>query len=519
MAAQAREPPYLGKTVNFALLDGVIVVAYLGLVVVLGILVNRYISGLTDYLVAGRAAGTALSVATLVGTELGLVTLMYAAIEGFQHGFAALSIAVIAFAAALLVGSTGFVIRRLRQLQLLTVPEFYEHRFGRRVRVFGGLICALAGILNMGLFPKMGAIFLTHATGLASEGDTEGTVNLVMTGLIALVVLYTVAGGMVAVILTDFLQFVVLSIGLAIGLYFCFTHEALSFKTVAETLHKYQGEAAFNPVAEGSYGWVFLIWMALISTAAMICWAPGTSRALSADSDRAACRAFSWSSLGYFSRFAMPYLFGMAAFTWFANASDGSPFFFPEGPGAPPENSVAAMPMLISRVLPSGALGLLVAGLMAAFMSTHDSYFLSWGSILAQDVIAPLRGQQLTPQQRMRVTRMAVVGISLFLLVWGVWYPLPDSVWSYMAVTGTIYMSGAAAVLVAGLYWSRASSKGAGCALAAGLFGLLALLPEEARPGWCTAPVVAVLAFVLSAGAMVLGSLLFPDAETQEAPK
>jgi SSS family solute:Na+ symporter len=137
--------------------------------------------------------------------------------EGFNRGPSAIVIAVIACGAALVVGKIGFVIRRLRRLELMTIPEYYERRFGRSARVLGGSICALAGILNMGLYPKMGAVFLAHATGLAGDENAATTIHWIMTALIVLVVVYTVVGGMVAVILTDYLQFIVVSIGLAIG--------------------------------------------------------------------------------------------------------------------------------------------------------------------------------------------------------------------------------------------------------------------------------------------------------------
>ena len=49
------------------------------------------------------------------------------------------------------------------------------------------------------------------------------------------------------------------------------------------------------------------------------------------------------------------------------------------------------------------------------------------------------------------------------LLIWGVWYDIPKSVWTYMAVSGTIYLSGAGVVLLGGIYWKRASTVGAEC--------------------------------------------------------
>ena len=107
------------------------------------------------------------------------------------------------------LGSTGFVIARLRRMSLTTIPEYFERRYNKRVRVTAGAICAAAGILNMGLFPRMGATFITYATGIGAYGAGTGgeeyalTVNIVTSLLIALVLLYTVLGGMVSVIITD----------------------------------------------------------------------------------------------------------------------------------------------------------------------------------------------------------------------------------------------------------------------------------------------------------------------------
>ena len=64
--------------------------------------------------------------------------------------------------------------------------------------------------------------------------------------------------------------------------------------------------------------------------------------------------------------------------------------------------------------------------------------------------------------------RITVLCIGLFLLVWGVWYQLPESVWTYLAVTGTVYISGAGITIYGGIYWKRASSAGAFAALCGG---------------------------------------------------
>src|SRR5690606_32674937 len=156
-----------------------------------------------------RAAGPSLNTASYIGTGLGLVTLMYASIDAFSYGFSYVTLALVSFLVSVFLGLTGFVIGPLRRLELLTISEFFERRFDRRTRVIGGGIGALAGILNMGLFPKMGATFVTFLTGASlTAPGAETTVNLVMSLLIVVVVAYTVLGGMISVLVTDYLQFV-----------------------------------------------------------------------------------------------------------------------------------------------------------------------------------------------------------------------------------------------------------------------------------------------------------------------
>lgn len=181
---------------NFSALDWTIVAFYLLGTVLIGFYVNRRIRGMSDFLVAGRSIRTRLGIATMIGSELGLVTAMFAAQKGFTGGFAAFHIGVLALVAALVVGFTGMIVVPLREMKVMTIPEFYEKRFSRKLRIFGGLILALSGILNMGLFLKAGAIFVTGLTGM----NDPTTIKIVMTVMIVLVLAYTTLGGMVSVL-------------------------------------------------------------------------------------------------------------------------------------------------------------------------------------------------------------------------------------------------------------------------------------------------------------------------------
>ena len=99
---------------NFGMLDWVIVAAYLLGTVAIGLYANRYIQDMADYVVASRSLNSCVAVATMLGSEIGLVTVMYTAQKGFTGGFAAFHIGVIV-GASLFVGRADGVHRRAAQ--------------------------------------------------------------------------------------------------------------------------------------------------------------------------------------------------------------------------------------------------------------------------------------------------------------------------------------------------------------------------------------------------------------------
>ncbi|HVR03533.1 MAG TPA: sodium:solute symporter family protein, partial [Polyangia bacterium] len=192
---------------NFAAIDWVIVGAYLALSLGIGILGKRFVGDLTHFLVAGRELGVYVGIATLAATEIGTITFMYMAELGYKAGFAAFAAALISGAAMIAVGRTGFIVSRFRDLKLMTVPEYFEVKYSRGLRILTGFVVALGGILNMGVFLKVEGQFLTTVSGIDSR-----YLVAVMTGILLLELVYTVLGGMVSVVITDFMQYILLSI-------------------------------------------------------------------------------------------------------------------------------------------------------------------------------------------------------------------------------------------------------------------------------------------------------------------
>ncbi|MBN2456654.1 MAG: sodium:solute symporter family protein [Sedimentisphaerales bacterium] len=494
---------------NFTAVDWVIVGGYLLISVVIGLMVKKFIKNMADYVTAGRSLGTCLGIATMTGTEMGLITVMYSSQKGFIGGFAVFHIAVMAGAVIFLVGLTGFLVFRLRKLEVLTIPEFYERRFGRKTRIVGGLMLAIGGILNMGLFLKVGSMFIVGITGMSGVG---WALPAVMTTLLVLVLIYTVLGGMVSVVITDYIQFVVLSVGLLLATVLAIYE--LGWANIFDTVIQQMGEKGFNPLmAEGEFGVEYVLWMSFFMLIACAVWPTAVARALAAENPQTVRKQYMWSSISFLIRFIIPYFWGICAFVFIITKSPQlKELFFPTAEGVEPLNNLYAMPIFLGRILPAGVIGIISAAMIAAFMSTHDSYLLCWSSVITQDVVAPLMKGKLNTPARIRLTRILIVVIGLYVLYWGMVYKGSDDVLDYMAVTGAVYFTGAFALLTGGLYWSRASSTGAMLALIAGFSPLLGLEPVQKLIGINVSSArIGLLSIGIVITALVLGSLMFPD--------
>jgi SSS family solute:Na+ symporter len=376
---------------------------------------------------------------------------------------------------------------------VITIPEFYELRYGKNIRLLGGILLFLGGVLNMGIFLKMDGLFLTETMGFGPD-----VLVVVMTVMLLIVISYTVLGGMFSVVITDFMQFVVLSFGMAVATGFVLMH--VSFGEMASAVARQMGEAGVNPVINPRFGWTFIFWMLIGSIALSALNQPAASKSFASESPEVGRKVFLYTGLTLGGRYMIPMLWGVAALTLF-------------GPSLTPS---IAMPRLLGSVVPSGFLGLMVAGMLAASMSTYSAYMLAWSSVATRDIIAPIRRREFSEKTTITVTRGITMAIGLFILAFGLWYEIPATAFQYTAITGAMYAAGAFGCVVAGLYWSKANVVGAYASLALGALAPIGFLVldqfKSVLPGGILflldVNVAGFVSFFLAAAGMVVGSLL-----------
>ncbi len=536
----------------FSLLDALITLASLVATLWIGVRVKRYIGTIEDYLVANRGMGLYVGAASLLSTEVGIITYMYQAQFGFVAGFSAFVTGLITLAVCLLVGRTGFVITRLRELRILTVPEYFEKRYGRSVRVLAGVLMAFGGSLNLGVFPIIEARFLAVVTGIPSS-----YLGWTMAGLLVLALVYTAVGGMVSLIVTNYVQYVFLATGTVIVTIACL--RATGWSAMVHAVRGHMDGQGMNPIAD--LGWGFLLWQVLLWVALMTVWQSVAMRTFSTKDPATGRKMFTLTGFLFLGRAIIPMVWGIAALAFFWGRSE--PVVAPAAPtraaqieevearldagfqrdldegrieralpqlalverlareekGPAAERAVQrardrrgelgllAMPWMLAATLPSGLLGLMVAGMLAASISTYAGYFLGWSAIIAQDIVAPLAGRELSGATRLRLTRVTVVSLTVFIMIWSLVYDLPGPAYFYLQVTANLFMAPTLIAVVGGLYWRRASAAGAALAFVLGAAASLGYLVPALGLDVATA---GNLSWGLAIAGFVAGSLLVP---------
>ena len=434
-------------------LDLVVIGIYFVLVFYIGLRMARRTRSGEDLFLAGRRLGWIPVGFSLFASNISSTTLVGLSGAAYTWGIAVSNYEWMA--AFVLVFFAVFFIPYYLNARITTVPEFLERRFDRRSRLyfsgltmFSNVVVDTAGILFAGAM-------------VLKVFYPELDLFTVCLGLALVAGLYTAAGGLAAVVYTDVLQAVVLLLGACLVSYLSFAQVDFSWAGVVAATPP-QKLSLMLPLDDPNLPWLgTLVGVPILG---FYFWCTNqfiVQRVLGARSIAHA----RWGAL--FAGFLkLPVLYIMVIPGVMAG------MFLPEL-----ENGDAVFPTLVTTLLPAGLVGLVMAGLLAAIMSSIDSTLNSASALLTMDF--------LRPQQRgWTPVRIAWVGrgfIVLFMLLAAMISPLIENfsgLFHYLQSALAYLVPPVAVIFIIGLFWRRATASAAfatllgGHAVSAVLFAL-----------------------------------------------
>ncbi|MEM8484078.1 MAG: sodium:solute symporter family protein [Bacteroidota bacterium] len=474
-----------------ALVDWLVVLCYLLITVVIGVYLSRRASrSVEDFFVSGRSLPWWLAGTSMAATTFSVDTPLYIAGVVGSRGIAG-NWEWWAFGVGHVV--LIYIFARLwRRSEIVTDAELIELRYGGRpasiLRAFKAFLfavpinCIAIGYIMLATVKVVGTLGIWDGLGIL-EGDTVLGMDpklLSVIGVSALVLLYTSFSGLWGVVITDFFQFFLALFGAILVAYFAVSSpeiggltnliagaqentafDVLAFVPLtfdADTLLGI-GWSTFAGISASTFGaYVFLQWWTFRRS-------DGGGEfiqrlAAAKDEDEAVKAAWLFNVMHYVVRTWPWILVALAALVLYPDLEDKE----------------LGYPMLMLDFLPVGLLGLVVASLFAAFMSTVSTN-INWGaSYIVNDLYNRFINPEATQAELIRVGRLASVVITAFGALAALYAESVGQVFRLVIAIGT----GPGVVLILRWFWWRINAWAELSAMLAGFsIGLFTTLVPE----------------------------------------
>ncbi|MGB5510162.1 MAG: sodium:solute symporter family protein [Woeseiaceae bacterium] len=414
---------------------------YMVLMLLVGIYASRRTHSVTEFAVAGRSLPLWLCTATIIATWFGGGTMMGGSGAAFDEGL--LGVIADPFGAALCLLLVGlFFARLVRRLQFFTFVEFIDRRFGPGCAVIASLASLFSSILwTAGMLVAFGLIFeLLTGTPLA--------VGIIGGALV--VIIYTTLGGMLAVALTDFVQMIIIAVGLIVLLTVVLVDSG-GWSAIAPQLP--ENTWRMLPLQHTPENWLNYARAWLIFGLADIASQSLLQRAMAAKTERVAQNSFYLASLCYLGFGMIPVLLGIIASVTMPGLA----------------NSESVLPALALEHLHPVGVALFVGALLAAIMSSSDSTLLGGATIISTNLL-PFFRRDASDELKLLVSRWSifVCGAGAVLVALNARFVFDNVLDANLLMLAAIIVP-----FILGVWWQKANRAGA---LSAMLVGIAAWL-------------------------------------------
>ena len=412
------------------------VLAYLLLMIAVGFFAARKSHTADDFIVSGRRMPLWLCSVTLMATWFGAGPMIGAAGAAYEEGL--LGVIADPFGGALVMLLCGFFfVRFFRRLKLLTFIELLTSRYGKTVTT----IAAIGSISsNIGWVAAMlvafGSVF-ESLTGIPLEAGIIGGAIVVL--------IYTSAGGMWAVAITDVVQLIIIFVGLVL-LATVVLIDAGGWGVISAQLPEHTFRMI--PLEHTHERWMDYLRMWFIFGLADITAQSLIQRAMSAKSEQVAQNSFYIAGVGYLAFGMIPVMLGIIASVTIPGLAD-------------PEKVI---PTLAINHLHPVAIAVFVGALMSAIMSTTDSALLAAASVFSTNVL-PLFKKRVSSQARLLATRIAIPAFGVFAVVVALKIRV---VYDLILDSNSIILVCVTVPFIAAVWWKKANRSGALAGMVAG---------------------------------------------------
>jgi len=449
-------------------IDGLIAVLYLVTMAIVGLyFARKQTQDTAGYFLGGRRWKAPLIAMTIIATNLGAGYTVGATAKAVSEGVSAMWF--LTAQAIIFIALAYVMIPRIYPLKTATIAEFLEQRYDRNLRRIAGIALCLATFAIMPAQVVAGAKVIQMLTGL--------TYNAAFWIVGFILIAYTSLGGLPAVVYTDVLQTIFIGLGFVIAVPLVLM-KAGGFGTVYQALPSnmqdwfYGASGTWNP--QVIIAWLFTTLVARFGSQAWF------QRSQAAASVREAQKGFIWGGI-----LGIP-------FGWLTMAVGVSAFVL--FPGIKPND---ALPTVFTHVLPVGLRSIALGAIIAAIMSSGDSFLNAAAALFINDVYKPLVGFEKSEKHYVKVAQFTSLSFGLLAMLLAF---LSPEVLEWIKL-GFLIRTSTAFVAAFGLYWKRVNAKGAYVGLILGTLTTLIwdkVLDTSLDAFWPTALVVVLSVVVVS---------------------
>src|SRR5262245_18281877 len=456
------------------------VIIYLLVTIAIGLWAARRVKSTADFAVAGRHLPLIMIVTTTFATWFGSETVLGIPAKFVEGGLR--SVVEDPFGSSLCLVLVGvFFAGKLYRMTLLTISDYYRERFGRSVEV----ACSLIIIASYVGWVAAQVTALGLVFNLLSDGAITPALGMII-GTVSILA-YTLFGGMWSVAVTDFVQMIILVVGLTVIAVFAADlaggpGEVIAFATSRDL---------FNLLPEPSFhGIAFFLGAAVNVMLGSIPQQDVFQRVMSAKNIEAATRGPVIGGVCYFLFAFVPMFLVTCAL-----------IIMPEAGALLREDPQKVLPTLVMAHMPFALQVLFFGALLSALKSTASATLLAPSVTFVESIWRQFQ-PHMSDRARLTTMRIAVLGFATIVCGWAI-ASQGTPIYDMVAASYQLPLVGAFVPLVAGLYWNRATTQGAVFSVALGLVSYLALRGTPAGAAF-PAELAGLLA---SGGGMLVGSL------------